>query len=230
MASVASSRKKEISVWRVNPHNMRRVQSAKWTVSKVSVVSCARECGQRADNCPAFSYDEGQGLCYLDPRLTSGISDEVHYARDDVNVNSSSSSSESETTQAPTVTLPSGYSIIQGGTTGVQMKPSTNWQTAQNVCQSEGGHLFRMKTAAKKTYFGLLRTTLGWPQPELWVDATYVAADGNYVWGDGDPVDHSLFQSGFPGNKDCVKVTWDLQLQDTECTSSLEYVCEILLG
>nr|KAG5701877.1 hypothetical protein BaRGS_014942 [Batillaria attramentaria] len=104
------------------------------------------------------------------------------------------------------------------------MKPSTNWQTAQNVCQSEGGHLFRMKTAAKKTYFGLLRTTLGWPQPELWVDATYVAADGNYVWGDGDPVDHSLFQSGFPGNKDCVKVTWDLQLQDTECTSSLEYV------
>ncbi|KAK7490049.1 hypothetical protein BaRGS_00018749 [Batillaria attramentaria] len=57
------------------------VQSARWTVSTEMLLSCARECGQRGDDCLAFSYDEGQGLCYLDTSLTFGDSDEVHYER-----------------------------------------------------------------------------------------------------------------------------------------------------
>ncbi|KAK7490054.1 hypothetical protein BaRGS_00018754 [Batillaria attramentaria] len=129
----------------------------------------------------------------------------------------------------PATGLPSGYTMLSSGNSGVQVETRNkiSWQAAQTSCQEDGGHLFRMQTLAKKDELAQIKQELGLPDREYWVDATDIASDGNYVWGDGDPVDGSLWLSRSPANMDCVKATWDLQLQDANCVDHLLYICEV---
>ncbi|KAK7490056.1 hypothetical protein BaRGS_00018756 [Batillaria attramentaria] len=211
------------------------VQSANRTFPAVSLLVCATSCGQmQPSSCPSFSYDFEQRMCYLGPTLSTGTSSEVHFREVIESVPAGFSAGG----------IPSDYTVMADGVTHIKVhkeNPLKPWTEAQDICNSEGAHLVRMKTTTKKNnlnqalsdmgmFMIVYSTYTGAAGQEYWVDSTFTEGENIYRWGDGDPVDSSLFANGEPNGltaQHCLRVFWDLQLADDDCGNAHRFVCEI---
>lgn len=103
--------------------------------------------------------------------------------------------------------------------------PAT-WNTAQNVCQQNGGNLAVINSAAENAYLANLLTL-----QSAWIGCSDTASEGNFQWVNGDPLTYTNWYPGQPNNynggQDYVEMLNNGQWNDQYNSYALEYIMEI---
>ncbi|PVD31845.1 hypothetical protein C0Q70_07264 [Pomacea canaliculata] len=117
---------------------------------------------------------------------------------------------------------------------------SQDYQTARARCEADGAHLFHFKSRDQDSpaLVHLLTTrgeVLQGISHGLWVGATDIEVEGQFVWSDGTsvPTNTGLWGDTQPdnylNNEDCadVGISNGIMLNDLPCSSKLKYVCQV---
>lgn len=101
-----------------------------------------------------------------------------------------------------------------------------NWSSAQQACESAGGHLAVVTTANEHVLVGGLasRNAVG-----SWIGATDSATEGKPTWVNGEAWSFSAWADGEPNggkSENCVETTALGMWNDVLCTALRTYICE----
>jgi hypothetical protein len=90
-------------------------------------------------------------------------------------------------------------------------QPAMSWQTASDACAAEGGHLVAYVSAGEETSaMSLLAGTTG----DRWIGLTDSAAEGDWVWETGEPLDYTNWNTA-GGQPDGSSAGDDCALHDS---------------
>lgn len=111
--------------------------------------------------------------------------------------------------------------------------PAEPWERARARCTllAEGGHLVTIGSAEEQSLVGQLATQAPtW----TWTAGNDIAAEGDWVWDGGEPLDYTNWYPGEPndaeGGEDCLVLWVDIQSvswNDAACNIPLSYICEL---
>lgn len=101
-----------------------------------------------------------------------------------------------------------------------------DWNTAEQACVQDGGHLVSLHSAEEKEY---VRTSVLEPASiYYWLGANDIANEGIWRWSDGSPFNYTYWYSGEPnGSGDCALTPSNDQWRDYDCSTSYHYICKI---
>jgi len=108
--------------------------------------------------------------------------------------------------------------------------PDSNWQTAANDCAAWGGYLAALATQQEIDDLGGLR---GNTIQDIWIGGTDAAADGTFVWINGEdwtyPGGAAPWASNEPNGgagESCVEIYKNGKLNDAGCGDTQNWLCE----
>lgn len=101
---------------------------------------------------------------------------------------------------------------------------------AQTACNVDGGHLIRVDTQERQNY--IRQVLQSQAAPHMFIEATDVVAEGEFLWGDGRSVNFTNWFSTEPNNEagieHCIMLAnANYEWYDTPCSASKAYICEI---
>ena len=117
--------------------------------------------------------------------------------------------------------------------TGAQTNETVDWETSRRRCNESGGHLAILDTDEENQFvtesFGVqIRETGSGATGGVYLGASDLENEGDWMWVDGSPVDMSLFANGQPSNLHDVQHCAAIRhgFEDVDCTYKRVRVCE----
>ncbi|XP_026107510.1 CD209 antigen-like protein E [Carassius auratus] len=99
-----------------------------------------------------------------------------------------------------------------------------NWTESRRYCRERGADLIIINNREEQDFVGNISVGSG----HFWIGLTDVEEEDRWKWVDGSTLTSGFWKSGQPnnqGNEDCVN-THSSGWFDTECDSSLKWICE----
>ncbi|MCP4445309.1 MAG: C-type lectin domain-containing protein [Myxococcales bacterium] len=110
------------------------------------------------------------------------------------------------------------------------------WQAAQAACLTVGATLAIVDSEAEQTIVAGLSASFPLAGPDLWLGATDVLVETNFVWVDGTPMVFEKWRVDEPNNdgpgdapENCLVIEGDTVLQewdDRSCITPSPYICK----
>lgn len=105
-----------------------------------------------------------------------------------------------------------------------------DWQSAENDCRAQGGHLVSIHSQMQFQTLATRAQSLS--MGDFWIGYNDQTFEGTFIWTDGTPSNFNLWNAGEPNDygasEDCTQVylsngTWN----DLDCNAGLRYVCKL---
>jgi len=106
-----------------------------------------------------------------------------------------------------------------------------SWDSARQVCRTEGGYLAMVKSLSTHEYI-----ISQWPLQDFWIGVNDINDEGVYLFDDGSPVETSYWSKDEPNNaegpegadEDCAhyNLNWGTGWNDLNCARTKMFLCQ----
>ncbi|XP_025107770.1 C-type lectin domain family 17, member A-like [Pomacea canaliculata] len=224
----------------------------------ISALHCAAVCSSRQVACPSFAFDAVRRLCCLNITLTQTPGHNVTlFSRVQETVTSSEVGLQTTTgvstgviistitTFSSTLQTPGRCSahpdfyLLADGSSCIKpdISKTFTWAGAQTWCAGMSATLARIRDVAKRDAItnALKNAPNSAAYVQYWVDGSDQQEEGSWVWGDGWPVDFSIFNAVSPPNdtqRNCLVMTVGSprSFKSEYCINYQYPLCEMLDG
>ena len=114
--------------------------------------------------------------------------------------------------------------------TFVYVPTARTWSAARADCQSRGGELATIHSAAENTQ-AAAAANCGSGDCNVWIGLSDTTQEGRFVWADGSASGYRNWAGGQPNNDnsnaDCAQIRNNGQWDDRSCSESKRYICQM---